>query len=528
MIINDFRATGSLIRLNLRQHRVFLAVWLLLPALIVVGTAFTTKAMFPTTESLLDIKSTLEDPIVLGMHGRVLDISAAGYTAWRTKVLCSILAAIFSFITVIRYTRREEEDGRRELIGAACVGKHAPLAAGFITAIGMNIAMSLLIFAGMLSAELGFTGSLAHALAIGAAGCFFAAAAGVFAQLFTGARTASSMSVVLLLLLMTVHIGWNINGKMGGLMYFSPLEWPLLIRSFAGENFAVLLVSIAMILLLVLVSFKLSSARDVGSGLIPEKTGRSAAKSGFSTPAALSWSTQKGMFVSWAAFFGFIGFSLGSAARTMADITSTAPYFESLVERLGGADRAFMSLMIYVLCMVISIYSIMPIHRMRSEEAYMRAETVLALPVSRLRFFLSHTLVSFAGSAAIVVVMGLTVGIGATLSTGGSGEFPRLFAEAIAKIPAVWVISGISAMLFGFVPRAVTGLSFAVMGIFVLIEFFWEQQVLTDAIFAVSPFFHVYPANEITVLKITVLTLVAVTFSILGAAAFIKRDISSN
>jgi len=528
VIIKDFRATGRLIRLNLRQHRVFLAVWLLLPVLMVTATAFTTIAMFPTAESLLEIKTTLDDPIVIAMHGRVLDISIAGYTAWRTKVMCSVLASIFSFIMVIRHTRREEEDGRRELLGAVCVGKHAPLTAALITAMGMNIAMSALILVGMLSTGLGFTGSLAHALAIGASGCFFAAAAGVFAQFFTGARTATNLSVVLLAFLMVVHIGWNLSGKMGGLMFLSPLEWPLLIRSFAGENFVVLLIAIVIITLLVLLSFKLSSKRDVGSGLIPDRKGPMAAKPGFKTPQALSWRIQKGMFVSWACFFGFIGLALGAVSQTMANITSTAPGFAEFVERLGGADRAFMSLMIYIICMVISIYSVLSTQRMRSEEAYMHAETVLALPVSRLRFFLSHMLVSFAGSAAIITIVGLTVGIGAALSTGDSGEFLRLFGETIVKLPAVWVIAGISALLFGVVPRIITGLSFAVLGIFMLIEFFWEQQALSDTIFAISPFAHVYPTNEITALPLVALTLVAALLTVLGGAAFIKRDICSN
>ncbi|HYE82046.1 MAG TPA: ABC transporter [Clostridia bacterium] len=527
MNTNGFYATGRLIRLNLRQHRIFLALWLLIPVLMVMATAFSSIALFPTAESLLEVKSTLEDPMVIGMHGRVLDISIAGYTAWRTKVMCSLFTAIFSFVMVIRHTRRDEEDGRRELLGSVCVGRHAPLAAALVTAMGMNMAMAVLILLGMLSAGLGFTGSLAHAFSIGASGCFFAAAAAVFSQIFTGARSATNMSVVLLAFLMVFHIGWNIGGSMGGLMYLSPLEWPMLIRSFAGENFAVLPVAIAIIAMLLLLSFKLSARRDVGAGFIPERTGRIYAKPGFRTARALSWRIQKGMLVSWAGFFGVIGFMLGIVSRTMADISSTATYFTEFVERLGGADRAFMSLMIYILSMTISIYPVLSIQRMRSEEAYIRAETVLALPVSRLRFCVSHMFVAFSGSAAIIIIMGLTVGIGAAITTGDPGEFIRLFSETVFKLPAVWVVGGIAALFFGLVPRIMTGLSFAVVGIFVLIEFFWEQQVLPDAIFALSPFSHVYPTNGITLMPVITLTSAVVLLSALGVMAFMKRDISS-
>lgn len=266
--------------------------------------------MFPTEQSLLEIGATLNDPIVVGMHGKILDISIAGYTAWRTKMMCSLLAAIFSFIMVVRHTRREEETGRRDLLGSVCVGRHAPLAAALISTFGINIVMAALILLGMLAAGLGFTGSLAHALAIGASASFFGAAAGLFAQIFTHARSATNLSIVLLAFLMVPHFGWNLSGNMRGLMYLSPLEWPQLIRSFAGERFAVLLVAAIIIAIPVLLSFKLSASRDVGAGFIPERAGRTTARPGFKTPLALAWRLQKGLLISWLSFFGIIGFAL--------------------------------------------------------------------------------------------------------------------------------------------------------------------------------------------------------------------------
>ena len=221
-------------------------------------------------------------------------------------------------------------------------------------------------------------------------------------------------------------------------------------------------------------------------------------------------------------------FCLGSVAPIMAGVTSAAPGLVEFVERLGGPERAFMSLMIYIICMVISIYSILAIQRLRSEESYLRAEILLALPVSRLRFAMSHLLLSFAGAAAITGATGLTIGIGAALSTGVPGEFTRLFGETVVKIPAVWVIAGIPALLYGLMPRAMAGISYAALAVFILLEFFWEQQAVSDAVFGLSAFAHVYPANEITALTIIGLSLVALSFTVLGYLAFSKRDITSN
>lgn len=525
MKMKDFYATGSLIKLNLRQHRVFLAVWILLPALLVLSTALTSIAMMPDQQALLEMKNTLNDPVIVGMHGKVLDISISGYTAWRTKVMCSVLAAIFSFIMVVRHTRREEEEGRGELLGSVCIGRHAPLAAALISTFTVNIMMSVLIVIAMLSAGLGLKGTIAHALSIGAVGCFFGAAASAFAQIFSRTRSATNLSIALLAFLMVPHFKWNMSGQLGGLMVLSPLEWPQLIRSFAGERFDVLLVAVIAVSLLVLLSFNLSAKRDLGAGFIPDRAGRAEARPGFKTPFALSWRLQKGMFISWMGFFGLIGFALGNVAPILTKITSTAPGFTGFVERLGGPDRAFMSLMIYVISMIISMYSILVTQRIRSEESSMRADTILCLPVSRTGYYKSHLLFSFAGTAVIMTVMGLGVGLGAALSTGETGAFTRLLGETMIKIPAVWIISGISAFFFGLVPRAMSGLSYTILGVFILLEFFWEQQVVPDSFFALSPFAHVYPTNEISLLTVIGLSLIAGALCFFGLLAFGKRDI---
>jgi ABC-2 type transport system permease protein len=337
----------------------------------------------------------------------------------------------------------------------------------------------------------------------------------------------NNVSIALLATLMVIHYGWNIKGQMGGGMYLSPIEWPYLIRPFAGERWVVLLPAAGIIVLLILLSFKLSAERDVGAGFIPERTGRSTARPGFKSSLALAWRTQKGLFFSWLIFFTLIGLALGSVATVMADITSTNPSFAAFVRSLGGPERAFMVLVIYVLGVTISLYPVLAIQRLRSEESALRAEVMLALPVSRLRFAVSHLLIAIAGAAAILTAMGLAIGVGGILATGDPGQFSWMFGAAVVKIPAAWVMAGIAVLMFGLVPRAMAGFSYALFGVFILLEFFWEQQVVSDAVYMLSPFAHVYPTNEITAGTITGLTLASVALTLLGLLAFRKRDIVS-
>jgi len=73
-----------------------------------------------------------------------------------------------------------------------------------------------------------------------------------------------------------------------------------------------------------------------------------------------------------------------------------------------------------------------------------------------------------------------------------------------------------------------TGISFALLGGFILLEFFWEQQVVPEAVFYLSPFAQVYPINPITFWPVMGLILVSVLLAVLGGVAFRSRDLSSN
>jgi ABC-2 type transport system permease protein len=183
--------------------------------------------------------------------------------------------------------------------------------------------------------------------------------------------------------------------------------------------------------------------------------------------------------------------------------------------------------MIYEITLIFGIYPILAVQHARAEESSLRADILLALPVSRLRYYVSHLIFAFAGTGVIMAVMGLTLGIGAAAATGDSGEFTRLLIETIVKIPAVWVIAGIAAFLFGLIPRGMTGISFTMLGIFILLEFFYEQGAVSHAIFSISPFAQVYPTNPITALPIIGLLLVSFLLVVLGELAYQKRDIAS-
>lgn len=518
-----FYGTSSLMRLYLRQNRIFTFLWLLVPALWIVINTISSQVLFPTHEALVEMGVTLIDPLTVAMHGPLLDVSIAGFVTWRTKVFLVLLCGIFSIVYMVRHTRLAEEQGQRELLGSNVTGRLAPLAAALLNMILINAVMTLLAVLGMVATGLGFTGSLAHCLGVLASACFLGALAGFVAQLFVSASAARGASFGCLAILFGLHILWNVQGGTNPVAYLSPLEWPLLVRPFAGEQFAVLWIPLAMTAVFALLALWLMNRRDVGAGLFPQRKGRAYARPSFRSMRSLAWRTQRGLFLSWLLFFAVFSFALGCVSYLMAGAVSSAEALAGLIERLGGVDRAFMSLMLYICSMLIAVYVLMAAGILHREEAA-RGEMLLSLPVSRARFAASHLLYIFGGSALIALVCGFCVGLGTVIATGEQNALFRLSLEVAQKIPAIWAMAGIAVFLFGAWPKWMSGMSYGLLVLFILLEILWEQQSISDAVYALSPFSWVTPLKIVHPPALAVLGMTAAFLSVCGILLFQKRD----
>ena len=214
---------------------------------------------------------------------------------------------------------------------------------------------------------------------------------------------------------------------------------------------------------------------------------------------------------------------MGCVRYLMVGAVSSAEALAGLIERLGGVDRAFMSLMLYVFSMLITVYALMAAGVLRREEAA-KGEMLLSLPVSRARFAAAHIFYIFGGSALIALVCGFGVGLGAAIGTGDQSALMRLSLEVTQKIPAVWVIGGIAVFLFGILPKWMSGMSYGLFLLFILLEILWEQQSVGNAVYALSPFSWVTPLKADNPQALPALCLIAAVLSVCGILLFQKRD----
>ena len=120
------------------------------------------------------------------------------------------------------------------------------------------------------------------------------------------------------------------------------------------------------------------------------------------------------------------------------------------------------------------------------------------------------------GSAAAGAGTGLSYGI----AIHDLGQVPRMAGATLAQVPAVWVLIGVEALLFGLVPRA-TAVVWAVLGWCAVVVFFGTVLDLPDWMLDLSPFRHVpqLPAAPFELLPLVVLSAVAAALTAAGAVA---------
>lgn len=522
----EFVGTGRLVCLALRQNKILRIIWLLLPALIAAGTYASYSSMFPTGPQLLDfINESIANPVVIGMHGPVLDATLAALTVWKIKVQLMLLIGIFNIIVVMKFTRSEEESGRFELLGSTSVGRQSHLAAALISAFVSNFIMGLLVAFG-LGANLPLTGSIAMGLMLALCGCLFAAIAGIAAQLSDGVRTANSIAICIFAAMFIFSFLNNANSQSGALLLLTPFSWFFALRPFSGDHLGYFVPIFFYTMIFTIVAFSLSAKRDVGAGLFHPRAGKSQASPGFRSAFALSWRLQRGMLLGWTIGLGLFGFGIGSANQTVVNMFRENNAMADWVQDYGGPNEAFLAIVLFVVALFVSAYILLAVLRLRSEETNLRAEPLFSASVDRVRWAISHIIIAILGSVIIMAVIGITSGLSGGVTSGDiAGELSKTLCASLIKLPSIWAMAGIAVLFFGLFPRFATGLSWAVFGIFLLIQLVWELGQAGQVVYNISPFSYVYPNHSITALPIILLTIIAGALIAGGLAGFRHREV---
>jgi ABC-2 type transport system permease protein len=275
--VTALTGTGKLVRLILRRDRVLLPLWILIFVGLMASIVASFQGLFPTAaerQSYADASAA--DAGFTSLYGPLHGSSLGELSVWRAGFY-PVLIALIALLTVIRHTRTEEETGRRELLGATVVGRHAGVAAALLVTLVANLVLAGVVAAAMAGQNLPVAGSVAAGLQLAAAGWAFAAVGAVAAQLTSGAGAARGIAVGVLGGTWLLRVIGDVSGLSGGgvswLSWLSPIGWAHELRPYAGEQWWVLILPVALTALGAGVAMALEARRDVGAGLLPDRPG---------------------------------------------------------------------------------------------------------------------------------------------------------------------------------------------------------------------------------------------------------------
>lgn len=520
----------ALLRLVLRRDRVRLVVWATVIVGLVAVSAASVIRLYDTSESLASYAELVRGNAALTVQagpGYGLDEPTTGSVLMNEMSIWTIVAvALMSIFMVTRHTRAEEETGRAELLRAAPVGRHATAVAAVAGVLLANVVVGAGVALVLVVVGLGVAGALAFGAALVGAGMVFAGVALTAGQVASSARATNGAATAAVGAAFVLRAVGDVGD--GRLSWLSPIGWAQAIRPYADERWWVLLLPLGATIGLVLAADALTSRRDLGGGLIPQRAGPPVASPGLGSSLGLAVRLHRAPVIGWCVGIAAIGFFYGvvavEAEALLADNPEMADFFAQFGER--SLTDAFLATSMLMLALIGSGATISAVLRLRGEEMAGRVDALLATPLPRQRWMLGHLAVASAGTVLVMVSGGLATGAGFATVTGEAEEMVRVTGAALVMIPAMLVLGGVTAALVGLLPRW-SLVAWAGLALAAVVGLLGDVLDLPGWVRDLSPFGHVpsLPGGTFTLGPLIVLAGVAAALAAGGVAGIRHRDL---
>ena len=525
---------GALVRLTARRNRWFYLAWVLGLAAVVPATATAYETIIDPDNADLLIATMSGNPTMRAMLGPPTDLgTAGGFTVWRVGTFIATMAGLMAVLGIVRSTRAEEEEGRVELLRSGVVGRHSPLAAGVLVALGALALLGGLIAASMAAVGTPLAGSVAFGAGVALVGAVFAGVGAVTAQVASTSRGARSLGLWLLggaYVLRALADGSPTESALRGWAWASPLQWMALTRPYAQERWWVLVLPAVVTVGLIVAAVALEGRRDHGAGLRASRSGTARAGRALSSPLGLAWRLHRGAVIGWSVGMVVFALAMGSLATSFGDMLHDTPVLEEVFRRMGGgADRltdAFFVAMLGIVAVLMGVLAVQIFHRLDTEERRGHAELVLATGATRPGLLGSHLLLAAVVPVLLLAVVGGLLAVSYARSTGDWSEVPRVAGAALALAPGGLLVLGLAVLLHGWSPR-LSWLVWVVIGWSLFVVWVGATLGLPEWLTGLTPWAPLpqLPADPMDWPPVLGTLLVATLLCAAGAAGYRRRDI---
>lgn len=486
---------------------------------------------YPTlSERLAFVHSFAGNAALRLFYGYPYDpVTPGGYSAWRVGGTLAIAAAVFGVLAAVRALRAEEEAGRTELVLAGVLGRRtaffSPIAAIALGTFALGVAETL----GFLAGGLPTGGSAYLALATASVVPVYVGVGAICSQLAPTRRIALELGSAVVVLSLLLRVIADTSGGAGWLRWTTPLGWAEQLRPFAGARPAVLLLPAAASIVLLTLAARIAARRDIGSGMLAAREDAPARMGLLSSPTARALRGERASLLVWLASVGAFAFILGMVSNSVSS-ANISPSLKREIARLGAGSietpSGYLSFVFIFFVLAVSLFACAQVGAARHEEADEQLETLLSLPVSRVRWLGGRLLLASGAAATIAIAAGLLAWAGAR-TQGADVSLAKLIEAGANCLPTALLFLGIAALAYALVPRASAGVAYGV----VTVAFLWQ---LTSSLLGapgwlvdLTPFAHVglVPAQPFKVGAALVMLALATLATIASLGVFARRDL---
>lgn len=503
--------TGRMLGLTARRERLHSPAWFGTTGLVLAAVAVGIVATYPTPAARADLAASVGTSVAeLFLIGRIGGPDVGSLALWRTQGIAAILTGIAAVLTVTRNTRALEEDGTAELLGGARIGRSAPLASALaVTALGSVLA-GIVAAVGFLAIGADPGGTLLVGVQILLLGLVSASAAALAGQVVRTSRHASGIAIAVVAAFCLLRGAGDVTGGAG--VWLSPFGWIAAVRPFAGTEPGMLLPPLVLTVLLMGLALRIAAGRDLGAGVLPDRSGRATASVLLRGVVSLALRTARGSIIGWTTGALLVGLLIGGVASTVD---------QQVQLHVAGVTngRGLTPVAVYLSAIFAAAFGILGVLRMRSDITSGRADAVLSRAVGRGQWLAAHVVTGALGSLLVTTAFGLGAGLATPKMLGG------LVLAGVLRAAAAWVFVAASALLVVTLPRAGAVLAFGLLVACLVLELLVEFHAIPVMSLIVSPFALATqlpdgPAN----LPTTVLLLVLSALLLLAARHAARRS----
>ncbi len=468
---------------------------------------------------------------VLLFYGRAYDLlTVGGYSAWRTGGTLAILAAVFGLMSAVRALRAEEESGRAELVLSAPVARGLNNAAALAAAVVGTFALWLAVVVGSRLGGLPLGGSAYLGLAIVSMVPVFLAVGALTSQIAPNRRVALELGGGVLGICFLLRVIADTSSGLSWLRWITPLGWAQELRPFTAARPLVLLAPIGLSVVLLTLSWAISSQRDVGNGLIAVRDVARPRLSLLRSPLAQAFRGERISLLVWTSGVGALGLIIGVVSRSISAAGIPRRLAHELSKVGAGSiltPRGYIGFSFVFFVLLVSLFAVAQVSAAHHEEAAGRLENLLSLPVARGRWLGGRLLLAAASALFVALAAGLLTWAGA-VSQGVHLSLPTMLEAGLNCLPVAGLFLGVSALLYAAAPRASTGVSYGLVALLYLWQLIGSLVGVPRWMAEATPFAHVglVPAAAFQGLAAGAMVAVGLAAGGLAIALFRRRDLT--